>query len=968
MFAGHRRLSIGSNRRAISMSFSALVDVVVHDGAEPEPCCGTSSCTHTLLQHDGHIGSVVNGKLFCTAEDGTHATHRLRTSEPCQPVTVLLEGHTHGSDCGHERIPHNDHEDYLVGDELHHVLPAPGVCCKSRCMTEAGAEIAVVLHGRVNVIRQRIRASAQHSHKQRSPLLSSTIPEITEADDEGIPVQLTVTSRIYANNICCASEARLINNILEGLPGVDKVEVAVATRMVLVRHSPQIIGVDKLVAALNAAELDATMQPPRAFAQSRHSWLPTKRVLLGLALLHYLSGPTNARWLENFQYIALGAVALAGPGVALRALQALRYRMLDINMLMTIAVIGAIAIADYVEAAAVVVLFAYAKMLEDRCNRRASDCISAMLALKPETAVVANTLSVVPVESVAVGTTVLVKPGEKVPLDGCVVAGESRVDQSVLTGESASVAKKPGDQASFCDFGISPAQKSTTERLVTTFATYYTPTVVMACVLLVVIPAAIGVDKLKDWVYLSLQVLVTACPCALVISTPVTIVAGIAKAARHGVLIKGGQHLEALAGAKLVTFDKTGTLSEGRFQVLHVEVLEPATRAKLLYFATSLEQKSAHPLAAALVGKAAAEGIESSMRVDEFVSVAGKGLKAYIDGKLTVVGNRAMLHSEGVCCDEGTINPIEERWGQLGASLCWASVGGELLGAVVVCDAARPEASEAIRSLHVLGFSCAILTGDSALSAQAVATVAGIEEDRVHAQMLPEEKLQKVKHYQLVYKQVVHVGDGVNDAPALAGADVGIAMGVGGAAVALEAAHVAIFTNDLRVLPALVRLSRVVRTVIIQNISISVVVLTLAALSYFTLWGAVLVDVGTAVLVTMNGLSVLRWRGFASIQQASGCGTRVSQRQHCAASTIAAQFHPTATPLHQRTHAVSSHAAAAAVPLMRVMQQQVTVTVVRGWKHVAAAAVTALLKWCGLDVHDAPNGCCDTPWHAKLLQ
>ncbi|CAL8460942.1 g473 [Coccomyxa elongata] len=815
-------------------------------------------------------------ELFCDSQnDGHFAMHSLKVEGGCL-VIKDLGGHIHGPDCGHEMAPHGDHLDYLVGEELHHVLPWDAPCCAYNCVGVLPAK-AVVSHGRVSVVRNRKRKSVLTSGAASKEPAGDVqvIVEDEASEDRG------ATVKIYATGICCPSEVPLITRLLTPLPGVIKVDVAVITKTISVVYAPNKISPDKLVAALNEACLDASLTQPREHTGLKGGRWPSWHVLLATVLLcislfHYVEKPTGQHWWGYLKYIALAAIALGLPSICLKAFGSLRNWVLDINTLMVLAVCGAVAIGDYSEGAAVVVLFSFAGYLEDRCSRRARDAIAAVLALKPEKAQLASNGMQVLVGEIAIGTLVVVKPGDQVPIDGRVVTGSSRVDQSMMTGESVPLKKIAGDEVMGgtlnCGGGHleietttlagdstvaqmanlveqASMQKSPMESMVTRFAKWYTPIVVLAALCIVVIPIGLGVPDKRAWVYLGLQILVTACPCALVISTPVTMVTGLARAAQQGVLIKGGQYLEALAKCKVATFDKTGTLTQGRFKVVQVYTYNGVAEVDMLQLAGCVEQVSSHPLAIAIVGRAAASHVSLNLCVNSTQTVSGCGILADVSGHAVAVGNRKLLASYGVKLDnDAQVQDMESLWAGRGASLCWVACDGTLYGALVVADSVRPEGFAAVQGLKGMGLHCAMLTGDSIGTANHIASALGIQGDDVHAALLPEDKLEKVNQYRIQHGKVMHIGDGVNDAPALAAADVGIAMGAAGAAVAVEAADIALFTNDLRCLGPIVKLGQLARRKIFQNISLSVitkvVVLVLAALGKFSLWGAVLVDVG----------------------------------------------------------------------------------------------------------------------------
>ncbi|KAL4442750.1 hypothetical protein ABPG77_006744 [Micractinium sp. CCAP 211/92] len=908
-------------------------------------------------------------------------------------VSLDLQGHVHSATCGHARVEHEDHWDYLVDDELHHVAPS---CCGKRCTSGP----VVVSHGRLSTLsslKLRWGASQSGISEQRGLLVGTPISTAADGGDAGpstssapadAPPQppsgtaALQTTRVFAAGICCPMEVPLVHSVLGGMPGVHSVEVSVMAQTVVVQHDPGLAPPGALVAALNGAMLEASLTIPRAQAQVRGRWVPpwhilAGAVLLAVSLLHFLAAPTGASGLDYLEYVSLGAVALCLPRIALRAALALRRGIIDIHMLVTLATAGAIALEDYVEAAAVVVLFAVAEHWERCSTDKARDAVAAVLMLRPETARLAATGEQLPVEAVAVGTEVLVVPGESVPLDGVVVTGESAVDENMLTGESAPVPRRPGDavHAGTLNVGSAPllvrttaaagdtavarmaqlveqaaSQQSPAEAAVTKFARIYTPVILVACTLLAFLPWiwAAPEDR-KDWVYLSLQLLVTACPCALVLSTPAAVVCTLARAAQKGVLIKGGAALERLRRVSVVTFDKTGTLTKGSFQVVDCQTCNGWTRPELLRLLGSAERGSSHPLAAAVLGYAAAQGAVCDAPMEDSTSVPGAGLLALVDGRRLAAGTAALL-AQHVGVEGPEVAAAQAAIDAEGATACFVAVDGQLAGWISARDVVRPEAAQAVSMLSSIGVRAAMLTGDAPAAAAGVGAATGIPAPRVHARLLPGEKLAKVAEYKqdpgspraaagccpgllpaaaccvqgggdgdggrggalcgLLRRRkqqqaawVAHVGDGVNDAPALAAADAGIAMGVAGSAAALEAGSVALFTNDVRAVPAALMLARAASAVIWQNIVFSVAtkvaVLVPAMTGHFTLWGAVAMDAGSALLVVANALRLLKWR-WPLDEKPGAKGKGKAQADCCASGACSA--------LQQHSHAGHSHA------------------------------------------------------------
>eukprot|EP00889_Picochlorum_renovo_P004903 jgi/Picre1/31933/NNA_007281.t1 len=867
------------------------------------------------------------------------------TAGECNTEAVTLIGHRHGPDCGHEMVKHDDHYDFVSDDgELHHRVEEP-VCCE---VHERSREPLFVSHGLFSTLIKgkgiSLKQVAERCLGQDCslPCCEPHSPSyekrsLLEKDNgAGKDSSLKVT-KIYCEGICCPMEVPVIDSCLKKLNGVRQVEVAVVTKTVTVRHVEGLASPAAMVAALNEARMDASLTFPRKQVQGARSWLPPWHVwvsafLLIVSLFYYLAGPTGWEWLEYLKYVALGAVALPMPGILLKALGALRHGIFDIHLLMTLAVSGAIAIGEYTEAGTVVVLFSVADFLESRCTGQARDAISSVLSLRPETAILAESGEEISAALVPIGTSVLVRAGEKSALDGIVLSGTSAFDESMLTGESVPIVKSIGDQikAGTMNTGNSmviirtettadktfvagmaklveqaTSRQSPSEAAVAKFAKVYTPLVIITCILLAFVPWSDPNADRKEWVYLSLEVLVIACPCALVLSTPVTIVSALARAAQAGVLIKGGLVLETLSSIRVVSFDKTGTLTKGSFLISDIEVSPEQDRWDangILRLLGSLERGSSHPFAAAISGKAASLGIQCDLYVKTSQSIPGSGMMGIVDGYAVKAGTAAFISLDLSEEQSSRLIKASERYQNKGLTTCFVSIDETFVCTISAKDVTRAEARESISALKDLGITPAMLTGDNKSVALAVGREAGIEEENIHAELMPQDKLNLVSQYQVNHldqspccrqvrpidlcvqkfrrlifcnfprrtgngldheHSIAHVGDGVNDAPALAAANVGIAMGVAGAAAALEAGDVALFTNDLRMIPALERLSRSARKTIVFNIAFSVttkaVVLALAFAKLFTLWAAVLVDVGTALFVTLMGLRMLRY-------------------------------------------------------------------------------------------------------------
>lgn len=595
----------------------------------------------------------------------------------------------------------------------------------------------------------------------------------------------------------------------------------------------------------------------------------------------------NTTWPSAVAYSC--AIAAAWWHIAPKAWRAARRVQLDMNVLMTLAVVGAIGLGEWFEASTVAFLFMLSNWLESWSVGRARRAIQSLMEQTPPTARVQHgdgTETETDTGAVEVGNRVVVKPGEKFPLDGRVVEGSTSANQAPITGESIPVNKTVGDevfagtinQEGAVVFEVTKpvgdtvfagvirlveqaqARRSPSERSVDRFARYYTPVAILGALLVCVFPPMVLGAPWGVWFYRSLVLLVIACPCALVISTPVTIVSGLTAAARNGVLIKGGEHLEAVGRATVLALDKTGTLTGGRPVVEDVIPINGTSVSNLLELASAVEQRSEHWIAKAIVAHAQDKGIVPPP-CDEYMAVAGKGAKAQIDGETYLIGNHRFLEEGGMCTEE-THRAMLEHEDCHHTVVALSSDDGPL-GVFLLADSPRNEASKAVEELRACGISTVVmLTGDNEGTARAVAQECGVSKYR--AELLPADKVQAIEDYKARGDRVVMVGDGINDAPALAAAHVGIAMGGGGTDASLETADIGLMTDDLRKLPWLIWHSRRTRSIIAQNITLSLTVkvlfAALAVVGLANLWMAVAADMGASLVVTFNGLRLIRPR------------------------------------------------------------------------------------------------------------
>ena len=706
-------------------------------------------------------------------------------------------------------------------------------------------------------------------------------------------------ARAYAHRVCgvegmdCADCAQTIERAVSRLDGVTNVAVSFPVATMRVEYQPSGIELDTIVTRVERLGYRVDL-PERATRKApfvtRERTTFVAAGLLLLALVVDFATSLSAVPLYAAAIVA-GGFPLARSGV--RALIATRRP--DINLLMAIAAIGAAAIDAWLEAALVVVLFSIGEWLEGRAVDRARRELAGLVALAPETARIrrregegpfAQVVEVeVTLDEVVVGDFAVVRPGERIPVDGVVREGASAVDQAPITGESTPVDKVAGDDVfagTLNGQGLlvieaktapgdttldrigrlvteAQARKSPSERWVDSFARWYTPAVVGLALLVAVLPPLLGLAFATSF-YSALALLIIACPCALVISTPVAIVSALGRASAAGVLVKGGAHLEQAGASTIVAFDKTGTLTEGRPRLASVDPLDGA-EDDVLVLAASLEQGSEHPLARAIVSAALERGLELEP-VFEFEALTGLGAVGRIDGRRVAIGDPRMF---GDATIDGDLHEMLERLRRSGQTAVVVAQDDIPIGVLGLADRARPEAPAAIADLHRLGLRTVLLTGDNELTARAIAEPLGI--DDVRAGLLPQDKEAALT---ALGDGTAMVGDGVNDAPALASADVGFAMGTAGSDTAIEVADIAVMGDDPRKVAGLIGLSRWTKAVVRQNIAFSLGTKALAvailAAGALPLWGAVVADVGASLIVVANALRLVRGRPMGRLK------------------------------------------------------------------------------------------------------
>jgi Cd2+/Zn2+-exporting ATPase len=701
--------------------------------------------------------------------------------------------------------------------------------------------------------------------------------------------ELHAESTFKIEGMDCREEVAMLERRFKNLAGLEDFSADVVGQRLHVKYDAAKLSAAVIAGAVADTGMRAWLEHEEPIAvgeqslKRRQAAVAVSGVALGVGLLaDVLGGAAWAPW------VFAAAFAIALPIPAVRAWRAIRVGSLDINTLMVIAASGAIAIGQLSEAATVVFLFAVAQMLETRTLDRARHAIRALMDLTPTDAIVRDALGErsVDVDQIQPGAVIVIRPGDKIPLDGQVVVGQSFVNQAPVTGESLPVDKTAGDEVFAGTINgrgalevrvthvrrdttlariihlveQAQAQRAPSQALVERFARVYTPAVIVLAIVIAVVPPLIPFASLTwhDSVYRALVLLVVSCPCALVISTPVSVVAALAGAARKGVLIKGGAHLERTSGVRCVAFDKTGTLTHGRPEVVDVVSLNGAGLPSILSLAASVERRSAHPIAHAILAHAEANRI-SSPPADDVAAMSGLGTEGRVDGSHIVLGNHRLFEERGLCTPA-----LHERMSSASASGGTAVLvarDDQPIGIIMIADRPRESGHDAVDLLRRQGVERVVmLTGDNETTAQAVARQLGIDEWR--AELLPQDKVAAVQELRNAYGPVAMVGDGVNDAPALASADVGIAMGTAGSAAALETADVALMADELMKIPYTFRLSRATVRNIKANLAISIVMkaafVVAAVAGVATLWMAIVADTGASIIVIANALRLLR--------------------------------------------------------------------------------------------------------------
>ncbi len=696
-----------------------------------------------------------------------------------------------------------------------------------------------------------------------------------------------ITQKIYIlENLGCANCAAKMERKINALPEVEAAAITFATKKLVVASDHQKNLLPKLQKICSSIESEVIVVPKEvkeAKKKEKRGFFETNKAdILGIGsgAVLFIAGITAENMetapLVN-QIVFILAYLILGFEIIWKALKNLKNgRVFDENFLMSVATIAAFAIGDFAEAVGVMLFYRVGEFFEDAAVERSRSQIMEAVDLRPEVVNLVEEESVkeIPADKAKVGDVIMIRPGDRIPLDGTVLHGESRIDTSPVTGEPVPVHVREGMEViSGCvnEQGVlkvrvekplsesmvtrildsvenAAASKPKIDRFITRFARIYTPIVVAAAVLTAVVPSLVSGDW-NHWIYTAITFLVISCPCALVLSVPLAFFSGIGAGSKTGILFKGGLAIEALKDIKTVVMDKTGTVTKGNFAVERIVTVRRLTEKQILSIAADCELDSSHPIGNSIVQEARKRGLES-VRPKEVQEISGKGIKAVFPEGEVLCGNRALMEANG-------INLEKFHWEEGGTEVLIA-VEGELEGYLIINDIIKEEAKEAVKNMKYAGLFTVMLTGDASQSAHAVADRIGIEE--VHAQLLPQEKLSHLKDIRKRHGEVMFVGDGINDAPVLAGADVGAAMG-SGADAAIEAADVVFMTSSVQAIVDSVKIAKSTGRVAMQNVvfalAVKLLVVILGFAGYANMWMAVFADTGVAMLCVLNSIRIL---------------------------------------------------------------------------------------------------------------
>lgn len=685
----------------------------------------------------------------------------------------------------------------------------------------------------------------------------------------------------------CTNCAAIFESNVKGLPGVEDAKVNFGASKVYVKGDATIEELEKAGAFENLKIRDEKEQK----VEREPFWKQKENIKVYISVvLLVISWFLGEQYGEEHVLPTIGyaaSILIGGYSLFIKGLKNLSRLKFDMNTLMTIAILGAAVIGEWGEGAMVVILFAISEALERYSMDKARQSIESLMDIAPKEALIRRGTEemIVHVEDIQVGDIMIVKPGQKLAMDGTVIKGTSTLNQAAITGESVPVTKTINDEVfagTLNEEGLlevkvtkrvedttlskiihlveeAQAERAPSQAFVDKFAKYYTPAIVILAALIAVLPPLFGGDW-SEWIYQGLAILVVGCPCALVVSTPVAVVTAIGNAAKNGVLIKGGIHLEETGHLKAIAFDKTGTLTKGVPTVTDIVTFD-GNENELLTITAAIENGSQHPLASAIMRKAEENGLNfKGIVVEEFQSITGKGVKAQVNNEMYYVGSPNLFEETLRNGIETSITENITRMQTQGKTVMVLGTEKEILSLIAVADEMRESSKEVISKLNHMGVETVMLTGDNQRTAEAIGKQVGVSD--IKSDLLPEDKLNFIKKLREKHQSVAMVGDGVNDAPALAASSVGVAMGGAGTDTALETADIALMSDDLSKLPYTIKLSRKALVIIKQNITFSLAIKLVALLlvmpGWLTLWIAIFADMGATLLVTLNSLRLLR--------------------------------------------------------------------------------------------------------------
>lgn len=774
----------------------------------------------------------------------------------------------------------------------HETLKITGLDCADCALTveKTVSNLPGILHVSVNFASASLNLEYEKEKIGRARIIG-------KIEELGYGVSLETASLAVStfdiSGMDCVDCAATLKQTLSTTTGVSEVDLSFAIGKLTAKYDPAVLTTNKLVSIIESIGYGATLVSEELEKpMERPFWQRNRKAILTIAsgislAVGAITSLFGAPTITSNVFYAL-AMILGGFYVVRAGFASLKNFSFDMNFLMSTAAIGAAAIGEWAEGGTAIFLFSLGNTLESYTMDRARGAIRSLVALSPnEATVIRNNNEIkLPIREVRVGDIVVVKPGEKIPVDGQVIGGGSTVNQAPITGESLPVEKISGDEVfagsinergslevqatkRFEDNTLSriihlveeaQAQRAPSQQFVDRFSRYYTPAVIGLAVLISIIPPLFFGAPFETWFFRALVLLVIACPCALVISTPVSIVSAIGAAARNGVLIKGGIYLEEAGSLQAVAWDKTGTLTEGRPEVTDIIPLNGRNKDEVLRLAMAIEARSEHPLAAAILRHGKHKGA-SFDEIQDFEAITGRGASARLNGSVYYVGNEKLFEDMGLTL--GLMATRVETLQSEGKTVILVGTSREVIGLIAVADRIRDTAVSAIEKLKKAGVQhIVMLTGDNRRTAAAIAGKLGIRE--FEAELLPEDKVTAIKRLSEEYRKVGMIGDGVNDAPALATSAVGVAIGAAATNVALETADIALMSDDLTKVSYAIGLSKKTLAIIKQNITLSLVIkgtfLLLAIPGWVTLWLAIAADMGASLAVTLNGMRLLRYK------------------------------------------------------------------------------------------------------------